>query len=215
MERTSARKITNICVFCGSSPNPSKEFLDAAKQLGQVLAERNIHLVYGGGNLGLMGCVSKAAYERGSQVLGIIPKALKHITGETVGEELVVSSMHERKAAMLKHADAFIALPGGLGTLEEIFEVASWASLKIHQKPIGLLNVNGFFIGLLSFIDQAVENKFISPSARQFIISATTAHYLIDKLVDFIPVHDPTMPQLDWSVDDSSKRRRLDLTLHL
>ncbi|KAK0601042.1 hypothetical protein LWI29_020785 [Acer saccharum] len=143
------------------------EFEEATKNLGKVLAEKRMHLVYGGGNLGLMGCVSKAANEGRSQVLGVIPKALAacDIIGDIVGEVKIVSSMHERKAEMLDHADAFIVLPGGLGTLEELFEVTSWAQLKIHQKPIGLLNVNGFYDSLLSFLDYFVEKGFISPLA--------------------------------------------------
>ncbi|KAI9153934.1 hypothetical protein LWI28_018686 [Acer negundo] len=114
-----------------------------------------------------MGCVSKAAHEGGSQILGIIPKALAtcDIIGDTVGEVKIVSTMHERKAEMLNHVDAFIVLPSGLGTLEEFFEVTSWAQLKIHQKPISLLNVNGFDDGLLSFLDYSVEKSIISPLA--------------------------------------------------
>ena len=188
------------------------EFEEAAKNLGKVLAEKRMHLVYGGGNLGLMGCVSKAAHEGGSQVLGIIPKALAtcDIIGDTVGEVKIVSSMHERKAEMLDNADAFIALPGGLGTLEELFEVTSWAQLKIHQKPIGLLNVNGFYDSLLSFLDYSVEKGFISPLARQILVTASTAHQLIEQLEAFVPQYDHKISQLDWSINESSKRRRLD-----
>ena len=128
---------SKICVFCGSRPGKNKEFLEAAHHLGNFLTERKIHLIYRGGSLGLMGCVSGSAYVRGSQVLSIIDKALavKNITGKTVGEELHVSSMHERITNMLHNADAFIALPGGFGTLEEIFQITSWAQLNIHQNP--------------------------------------------------------------------------------
>ena len=120
MDKTSSYRLINICVFCGSSSGKDVEFEEAAKNLGKVLAEKRMHLVYGGGNLGLMGCVSKAAHEGGSQVLGIIPKALAtcDIIGDTVGEVKIVSSMHERKAEMLDNVDAFIVLPDGLGTLE-------------------------------------------------------------------------------------------------
>ena len=123
MEEISARQFTKICVFCGSNPGNTEEFTKVAENLGKVLAERNIHLVYGGGNRGLMGSVAKAAHNKGSRVLGIIPKplAIENIVGKTVGDELQVSSMHERMAQMLRHTDAFIALPGGFGTLEEIF----------------------------------------------------------------------------------------------
>jgi len=124
-----------------------------------------------------MGGVSIAAFLGESQVLGVVPKALAKgdIIGKTIGEELQVSTMFDRMNAMFNHDDAFIALPGGLGTLEEIFHISSWAQLHIHHKPIGLLNVNGFYDNLLSFLDQAVEKKFLTSSARQIIISATTA----------------------------------------
>ncbi|KAL5781198.1 hypothetical protein ACOSP7_006227 [Xanthoceras sorbifolium] len=211
MANTISRRFTNICVFCGSSSGKNREFEEAADQLGRVLAEKKIHLVYGGGNLGLMGRVSKAAYDGGSQVLGVIPKALSvgGITGNTIGEVQIVSDMHERKAEMFSHADAFIALPGGFGTLEELFEVTSWAQLKIHQKPIGLLNICGFDDGLLSFLDHAVENQFISPLARRIIVTASNVHQLIEQLEAFVPEYDIATSKLDWSVAEGSKKRRL------
>ncbi|KAK0574019.1 hypothetical protein LWI29_017057 [Acer saccharum] len=137
MDNTSSYRLINICVFCGSSSGKDVEFEEAKKNLGKVLAEKRMHLVYGGGNLGLMGCVSKVAHEGGSQVLGIIPKALAtcDIIGDTFGEVKIVSSMHERKAEMINHVDAFIVLLGGLGTLEELFEVTSWAQLKTIKNP--------------------------------------------------------------------------------
>ncbi|KAI9182777.1 hypothetical protein LWI28_028753 [Acer negundo] len=167
MDKTSSRKFTNICAFCRSSSGKDEGFEEAATNLGKVLAEKRMHLVYRGGNLGLIGCVSKAAHKGGSQVLGNIPKALAtcDIIGDTIGEVKIVSTMNERKAEMLDHADAFIVLPGGLGTLEELFKVTSWAQLKIHQKPIDLLNLNCLYDGLLSFLDYSVENGFISPLA--------------------------------------------------
>jgi uncharacterized protein (TIGR00730 family) len=116
---------------------------------------------------------------------------------------------------IFKHVDAFIALPGGLGTLEEIFHISSWAQLHIHHKPIGLLNVNGFYDNLLSFLDQAVEQEFLTSSARQIIISAATAEQLIDQLQSLIPVIDPCMSRLNWSTKKSHKKLRLDLSLHL
>ncbi|KAL5855531.1 hypothetical protein ACOSQ4_005333 [Xanthoceras sorbifolium] len=127
MENTILRRFTNICVFCGSSSGKNKEFEEAAEQFGKVLADKKIHLVYGGGNLGLIGRVSKAAYDGGSQVFGIIPKALSvgGVIDNTIGEVQIVSNMHECKVEMFSYADAFIALPGGLGTLEELLEVTS------------------------------------------------------------------------------------------
>ena len=123
--------------------------------------------------------------------------------------------MSERLSVMFNHADAFIALPGGLGTLEEIFHISSWAQLNIHQKPIGLLNVNGFYNTLLSFLDHAVEQQFLTFSARQILISAATAEQLIDQLQFFIPVIDPSMSRINWSTKESRKKLRLDLSLCL
>ena len=116
---------------------------------------------------------------------------------------------------MFNHSDAFIALPGGLSTLEEIFDIFSWVQLHIHHKPIGLLNVNGFYDNLLSFLDQAVEEKFLTSSARQIIISAATAEQLIDQLQSFIPIIDPSMSRIHWSTEESRKKLRLDLSLRL
>jgi uncharacterized protein (TIGR00730 family) len=134
MASSSSHQIRNICVFGGSSLGKEKEFLESANHLDQVLAERKIHLVYGGGSLGLMRGVSIAAFLGGNQVLGVVPKALakEDIIGKTIGEELQVSTRSDRINAMFDHADAFIALPGGLGTLEEIFHISSWAHLNIH-----------------------------------------------------------------------------------
>jgi len=167
MAGSSSHHIRNICVFGGSSLEKEKEFLESANHLGQVLAERKIQLVYGGGNLGLMGGVSIAAFLGGSQVLGVIPKALAKgdIIGKTIGEELQVPTMSDRLNAIFNQVDAFIALPGGLGILEEIFHISSWAQLYIHHKPIGLLNVSGFYDNFLSFLDQVVEQEFLTSLA--------------------------------------------------
>jgi len=172
MSGSLSNHIRNICVFGGSSPGKEKEFLESANHLSQVLAERKIHLVYGGGSLGLMGGMSIAVFLEGRQVLGVVPKALakRDIVGKTIGEELQVFTMSDRMNAMFNHVDAFIALPGGLGTLEEIFHISSWAQLHIHHKHIGLLNVNGFYDNLLSFLDQAMEQKFLTSLARQIKI---------------------------------------------
>ena len=216
MEGASVRQFKIVCVFCGTSLGKGEEFVKAADNLGRVLAERKLHLVYRGGSLRLMGCVSTAAHVGGSEVVGIIPKALStgNITGKTVGGELIVLTMHERIAKMLDFAYAFIALPGGFGTLEEIFQIASWAQLTIHQKPIGLLNVNGFFNKLLSFLDHAVEQNFISQTTGKLLISASTADELINQLQNFVHEPDPTMARLEWSTE-SSKKRKLDLSLRL
>ncbi|XVE50481.1 hypothetical protein DITRI_Ditri01bG0165700 [Diplodiscus trichospermus] len=217
MEGNSAGQIKSICVFCGSNPGNNAKFVEAANNLGKVLAKRKIHLVYGGGSLGLMGCVSTTAHVGGSQVLGIIPKALAegNFVGKIVGEELQVPTMQDRIWKMLDNSDVFIALPGGIGTLEEIFQIASWAQLNIHHKPIGMLNVDGFFNKLLSFLDQAGEENFIPHSARQIFISASTAEEMIDKLEDFVYKPDPVATQIDWSKGNNSKKLKMDLSLHL
>jgi len=208
MSGSSSHHIRNICVFGGSSPRKENKFLESANHLGQVLAEREIHLVYEGGNLGLMGGVSIAVFLGGNQVLGVVPKAFAKgdIIGKTIGEELQVSTMFDRMNAVFNHADAFIAFPGGLGTLEEIFHISSSAQLHIHHKPIGLLNVNGFYDNLLSFLDQVVEHEFLTSLARQIIISAATAEQLIDQLQYFIPVLDPSMSRINWSTMESCKK---------
>jgi uncharacterized protein (TIGR00730 family) len=156
------------------------------------------------------GCVNSCIFKRQSS-FRVVPKALAKgdTIGKTIGEELQVSTMSDRMNAMFNHADAFIALPGGLGTLEEIFHISFWAQLHIHHKPIGLLNVNGFYDNLLSFLDQAVEQQFLTSSARQIIISAATAEQ------SFIPVIDPSMSRISWLTKKSHKKLRLDLSLRL
>ncbi|KAI5660939.1 hypothetical protein M9H77_20262 [Catharanthus roseus] len=183
------RRFKRICVFCGSSSGRRNIYREAALQLGQELVDRNLDLVYGGGSLGLMGLVSHQVHRGGRHVLGIIPRTLmcKEITGETVGEVRAVGNMHQRKAEMASHSDCFIALPGGYGTIEELSEVISWAQLGIHNKPVGLLNVDGYYNYLLTFIDKAVEDGFILPSQRHIIVSASTAKQLLQKLEEYEP----------------------------
>uniref|UniRef100_I1PYH7 Cytokinin riboside 5'-monophosphate phosphoribohydrolase n=1 Tax=Oryza glaberrima TaxID=4538 RepID=I1PYH7_ORYGL len=191
-------RFRRICVYCGSAKGKKPSYQDAAVDLGKELVERGIDLVYGGGSIGLMGLVSHAVHAGGRHVIGIIPKSLmpREVTGEPVGEVRAVSGMHERKAEMARFADAFIALPvidpypkmlGGYGTLEELLEVITWAQLGIHKKPVGLLNVDGFYNPLLSFIDLAVNEGFITEEARRIIISAPTAKELVMKLEDYVP----------------------------
>ncbi|KAM0848995.1 hypothetical protein ACQ4PT_054010 [Festuca glaucescens] len=184
-----ASRFRRICVYCGSAKGRKASYQDAAVELGKELVERGIDLVYGGGSIGLMGIVSHAVHDGGRHVIGIIPKSLmpREVTGDPVGEVRAVSGMHERKAEMARYADAFIALPGGYGTLEELLEVITWAQLGIHKKPVGLLNVDGFYDPLLSFIDLAVSEGFITEEARQIIISAPTVKELVMKLEDYVP----------------------------
>ncbi|KAJ6708093.1 CYTOKININ RIBOSIDE 5'-MONOPHOSPHATE PHOSPHORIBOHYDROLASE LOG5 [Salix viminalis] len=167
-------RFKRVCVFCGSSTGKRNCYSDAAIELAQELVTKRLDLVYGGGSVGLMGLVSQAVHRGGGNVLGIIPRTLmsKEITGETVGEVKAVADMHQRKAEMARNSDCFIALPGGYGTLEELLEVITWAQLGIHDKPVGLLNVDGYYNYLLTFIDKAVDDGFIKPSQRNIIVSA-------------------------------------------
>eukprot|EP01018_Ginkgo_biloba_P031254 Gb_18250 [translate_table: standard] len=177
----SSKRFRRICVFCGSSSGNKSIFSDAAVDLGKELVERRIDLVYGGGSFGLMGLVSKTVHKGGCHVLGVIPTALMplEISGQTVGEVKTVANMHERKAEMARQADAFIALPGGYGTLEELLEMITWSQLGIHDKPVGLLNVDGYYNSLLALFDRGVEEGFIKLSARHIVVSASTGRELI------------------------------------
>ncbi|KAL5778330.1 hypothetical protein ACOSP7_011256 [Xanthoceras sorbifolium] len=196
-------RFKRVCVFCGSSTGKRDCYSDAALELGKELVSRRLDLVYGGGSVGLMGLVSKEVHRGGGHVLGIIPKTLmrKEITGETVGEVKPVADMHQRKAEMARNSDCFIALPGGYGTLEELLEVITWAQLGIHDKPVGLINVDGYYNSLLNFIDKAVDDGFISPSQRSIIVSAPNATDLVQKLEEYVPVHDGVVAKAKWEAE--------------
>jgi len=204
---SSSCRFRRVCVFCGSSPGKKAAYQLAAVQLGHHLVERGIDLVYGGGSVGLMGLVSRAVHSGGGHVLGIVPKAVlpRELIGDTPGELKDVSGMHQRKAEMARNSDAFIALPGGYGTLEELLEVITWAQLGIHNKPVGLLNVDGYYDSLLSFVDNAVEEGFVTPAARHIVVAARTPHDLLAKLEDYVPVHDAASPKLTWEMDQIIK----------
>ncbi|KAG2310117.1 hypothetical protein Bca4012_024629 [Brassica carinata] len=205
MEETKSR-FKRICVFCGSSSGKKLSYQEAAIQLGNELVERRIDLVYGGGSVGLMGLVSQAVHHGGRHVLGMLVKTILYntlqITGETIGEVKAVADMHQRKAEMARQADAFIALPGGYGTLEELLEVITWAQLGIHRKPVGLLNVDGYYNSLLTFIDKAVDEGFISPMARRIIVSAPNAKELVRQLEEYEPEFDEITSKLVWDEVD-------------
>ena len=160
--------LRRICVFCGASPGRGDRYVELARSVGRGLAERGIGLVYGGGRVGLMGTVADAALAAGGEVIGVIPRRLVDLELAHPGltELRVVETLHERKATMAGLADGFVALPGGLGTLEELSEVASWAQLELHTKPIGLLGPDEYWAPLLAWLDHAVEEGFISPSHR-------------------------------------------------
>jgi uncharacterized protein (TIGR00730 family) len=181
-----------LCVFCGSSPGHDPVYAKSAARLGQVLAERGIGLVYGGGRVGLMGVVADAALAAGGEVIGVIPQALleRELGHRGLTELRVVDSMHARKALMGELAGGFIALPGGIGTLEELFEVWSWAQLGLHRKPCGLLDVEGFFAPLVEFLDRQVEAGFIHPTYRAMLTVASAPEELLDVFSAYEPPAD-------------------------
>ncbi len=160
-----------ICVFCGSSPGANPDYVQAARQLARTLTVRKITLVYGGGKVGLMGQVAKACLEAGGEVIGVIPRKMVELelAYTDVSHLHVVDSMHQRKALMAELSDGFIGLPGGLGTLEEFFEVVTWAQLGLHPKPCGFLNTCGYYDKLIEFLDHMVEQKFVELAHRQMI----------------------------------------------
>jgi len=178
-----------ICVFAGSSPGRQSQYVEAAQQLGEELCARGYDLVYGGGRVGLMGTVADSVLGNGGQVIGVIPEALaeKEVAHRGLTDLRVVTSMHERKALMAELSTAFIALPGGLGTLEELFEVLTWVQLGIHTKPCGLVNVGGYFNGLLEFISHAVEERFLKPDHQSMILVDSDIKALLDAVEAFVP----------------------------
>ena len=179
-----------ISVFCGSSPGLRSEYMLAAKQLGEAMASRSIGLVYGGASVGLMGEVARTVESLGGEVIGVIPQSLvdKEVAYRELNDLRVVGSMHERKALIADLVEGFIAMPGGLGTLEEFFEVLTWAQLGIHQKPCGLLNIAGYYDKLLDFLDYAVEQRFVKDTHRSLILVDAEPKRLLDSLVSYQPV---------------------------
>jgi len=178
-----------ICVFCGSSFGSNSSYSWAAQHLGELLAARNVELVYGGATVGLMGLLADAVLQSGGRVIGVIPQALvdKEIAHTGLTELRVVNSMHERKALMAELADAFIALPGGFGTLEEFCEVLTWSQLGLHRKNCGLLNINGYYDGLLSLFDHAVAEGFLKSSSRKLVQSYSEPDRLIGAVLSAVP----------------------------
>jgi hypothetical protein len=174
-----------LCVFCGSSVGNNVAYTDAAEAMGKLLARRGIGLVYGGGNVGLMGVMADAAMAAGGEVIGVIPKALfdREVGHPGITDLRIVDSMHTRKALMADLADAFVAMPGGVGTFEEFFEAITWTQLGLHRKACGLLNVAGFYSPLAAFIDQAVTDGFIKPIHRAAIVVDDDPERLVDTLL--------------------------------
>jgi uncharacterized protein (TIGR00730 family) len=180
-----------ICVFTGSRHGASSEYADAAKALGRELVTRGYGLVYGGGNVGLMTVIADTVLELGGHVTGVIPNSLvsKEVAHGGLTDLRVVQSMHERKALMAELSDGFIAMPGGIGTMEEFFEVLSWAQLGLHDKPCGLLNVVGYYDSLIQFLDHAVFDNFLKPKHRALLIVEKEPAKLLDRCEEFLCEH--------------------------
>ncbi|MDY7578046.1 TIGR00730 family Rossman fold protein [Herbaspirillum sp. RTI4] len=192
----------SICVYCGSSPGASPVYAEAARALAGQMVQENIALVYGGGNVGLMGIVASEVMRLGGQATGVIPHALldKELGHHGLTELHVVKDMHERKALMAELSDGFIAMPGGMGTLEELFEVLTWAQLGFHAKPVALFNVDGFYGLLIAFMEHMVTQRFVSAEQALLMMHETDAVALITRLQQFTPTyrskwHDPEAVQ--------------------
>jgi len=183
-----------ICVFTGSRQGSRPPYVEAAKELGRLLVERGYGIVYGGGNVGLMNVIANTMLELHGHVTGVIPDTLvsKEVAHQGLSDLRVVGSMHERKALMAELSDGFIAMPGGIGTMEEFFEVLSWAQLGIHAKPCGLLNVSGYYDPLIQFLDHAVSEDFIKPKHRALMIVEREPEKLLERFEKLWESHPPT-----------------------
>lgn len=174
----------SVCVFCGSLPGALPDYLQAARDLGAALAQRGTTVVYGGGHIGMMGALADSALAAGGRVVGVIPQHLMRpeVAHQGLTELQVVDSMHTRKRMMASRADAFVVLPGGYGTLEEMFEMITWRQLRLHARPVGLVNVAGFFDHLLAFLHQATQQGFIRPHHRRLLTIAPNVDELLDAI---------------------------------
>jgi uncharacterized protein (TIGR00730 family) len=184
-----------VCVYCGSAEGHDPVFVQGARALGDVLAGERVDLVYGGGRVGLMGVLADAVLAGGGRVIGVIPRALlkREIAHRGLTELRVVESMHERKALMANLADGFLAMPGGAGTLEELFEAWAWGQLGLHAKPCGLLNIGGYYDALIAFLDRATTDGFVGPQHRTMLVVETDARRLLDHFRRYTP------PQAKWA----------------
>jgi len=182
-------EIRRLAVFCGSNPGACSDYMVAAKDFGTLLASRGIGIVYGGSSVGLMAALADAAADKRGEVIGVIPRMLveREVANTSLSDLRVVDSMHQRKALMAELADGFVALPGGVGTLEEFFEVWTWGQLGMHAKPCGLLNVAGYFDPLLEFLDHAVEEKFVRDVHRSMVIVESDAETLLERFASYAP----------------------------
>lgn len=195
-----------ICVFCGSSFGNNKSYSDTANLLGNLIAKKNIELVYGGASVGLMGEIASAVLKAGGKVTGVIPKQLleKEVAHTGLNDLRIVGSMHERKSLMADLSDGFIAMPGGFGTLEEVFEVVAWGQLNFHNKPLGLLNVNGYYNNLIKFLDHSVNENFIKPEHREMILVNNDPEAMLTQLQNYIP---PKVDKADWILEMLNKQK--------
>lgn len=193
-----------ICVFCGSSPGSRPEYGQAADQLAEAMSRRSLGLVYGGGRLGMMGRIALKTLEQGGEVIGVIPRKLelKEIALLELADLRVVDTMHQRKALMAELSDGFIALPGGLGTLEEIFEMITWVQLGYQAKPCGLLNTLGYYDAMLEFLDHAVDQAFIKPEHRALLLVENDPQTLLAKMESFVVPH---MDKVAWALQVNRK----------
>ena len=185
----SPARLQAVCVYCGASTGTAPRYAEAAREFAAALVVRNLALVYGGGNIGLMGVIADEVMRLGGVVTGVIPQALmdKEVGHQAVTQLHVVADMHERKAMMAQLADGFVAMPGGIGTLEELFETLTWSQLGLHDKPIGLLNVDGFYDDLIGFIGHLVRQGFLKPSHAALLMHEATASPLLDRFARFVP----------------------------
>jgi uncharacterized protein (TIGR00730 family) len=181
-------KLKSICVNCASSPGVHPEYVEVSRALGKLLAQRGMSLVYGGSNVGLMGEIANSALSHGGEVFGVITEELNKRVGHKGLRELhVVPTMHERKTKMFQLSDAFIVMPGGFGTLEEAMEILTWAQLGLHSKPVGFLNVRGYFDRLMDFLDHAVEQRFLRSEHRKMILVAESPEQLLADMEAYLP----------------------------
>ncbi|MGB0929207.1 MAG: TIGR00730 family Rossman fold protein [Chitinophagales bacterium] len=179
----------SICVFCGSNAGTNPEYAEAAKQLGYLLVENDIRLIFGGGNVGLMGIIADAVLEKGGEVIGVIPHFLmdKEVGHTGLTEMKLVNTMHQRKELMAELSDAFITMPGGIGTMEEFFEIFTWGQLGLHPKPFGILNVDGYYDHLLAFFETMVSQRFLSQKNYEMLYASKIPADLLQLLKDYKP----------------------------
>jgi len=190
-----------ICVFCGANTGKRDQYSTAAKDLAEELVSREIEIVYGGGRIGLMGVLAERAIELGGRVIGVIPESLatKEVAHDSISELIVVGSMHQRKAKMAELSDGFISLPGGIGTIEETFEMLTWSQLGFHNKPCGIINVEGFYDKLIEFLNHTSEEKFFMDIYRRMLIVETDPSALLEKFEQYKP------PQVKhWIAEDET-----------